>query len=583
MSTEASTQLAELVERFRRDTGYPTDADKEQKLLQVEWREKLLPENIEALSREELATVVNDRMPGKAGYAVPGSGPPDFLRDMESATYEHLLQTIKYLCWGPEPLADRIDAVDDTIGARGTLRSSGYIKLSGTNVTRLLAICVPDRFLPLGSQNRSAGREMMLDLLGLSSPEGDTLGRQCVDSNDRLRRHLADYFDDDPHEIASFLYWLKKNRHLLDEDGTPGAGRGDSEDPGRGLDLKALAERLLVGVDFLEDIVELLKDKGQVILYGPPGTGKTYLARELAKELAPEDSRRSLVQFHPSTSYEDFFEGYRPVGEKDGDGGTADDGGGIRYRLTPGPLARMAERASMAPGERHVMVIDEINRGNLPRVLGELLFLLEYRDERIHPLYRPDRLFSLPPNLWFIGTMNTADRSIALVDAALRRRFHFVRFFPDSGAISGLLDQWLERKGHPAWVGRLVAGVNDELKADLEGSHLLLGPSHFMKEYGSAPDEQRDRLRRIWEYNIEPFIEDQFFGDPDRIERYRFAAVFARHGPSLRTADADASAAGATGGGSPDPAGDRTGDGVVEAEDTADGDDAPGGSDQTAE
>ena len=269
-----------------------------------------------------------------------------------------------------------------------------------------------------------------------------------------------------------------------------------------------------------------------MILYGPPGTGKTYLARELAKELAPDESCRALVQFHPSTSYEDFFEGYRPVG-------TGDDGG-IRFELTPGPLARMAQRAQNAPpDQRHVMIIDEINRGNLPRVLGELLFLLEYRDESVQTLYRPEEPFALPENLWFIGTMNTADRSIALVDAALRRRFHFVPFFPDSGPMSGLLDRWLEREDEPAWVGHLVDAVNGELKVVLEGSHLLLGPSHFMKEYGDSPDEQHERLRRIWEYNIEPFIEDQFFGDPDRIERFRFNAVMKRHGPPTQRKDAN--------------------------------------------
>lgn len=289
------------------------------------------------------------------------------------------------------------------------------------------------------------------------------------------------------------------------------------------VDLAELAEELLVAVEFLEDIVELLKDKRQVILYGPPGTGKTYLARKLAKVLAPDESCRALVQFHPSTSYEDFFEGYRPAG-------TGADGG-IRYDLTPGPLARMAEEAAEVP-DQHVMIIDEINRGNLPRVLGELLFLLEYRDETVQTLYRPEEPFSLPDNLWFIGTMNTADRSIALVDAALRRRFHFVPFFPDSGPMAGLLARWLEREGEPAWVGALVDGVNEELKTVLQGSHLMLGPSHFMKAYGSSPDAQRDRLRRIWEYNIEPFIEDQFFGDPNRIEQFRFKDVWNRHGPS---------------------------------------------------
>ena len=288
-----------------------------------------------------------------------------------------------------------------------------------------------------------------------------------------------------------------------------------------------MQRELLVEVGFLEDIVELLEDKGQVILYGPPGTGKTYLAQELAKELAPDESSRTLVQFHPSTSYEDFFEGYRPAG--------ASDDGGIRYELTPGPLARMAEQASDAPEQDHVMIIDEINRGNLPRVLGELLFLLEYRGESVQTLYRPGEPFSLPKNLWFIGTMNTADRSIALVDAALRRRFHFVPFFPDrwpdGGPARSLAGR--RRESRFGWANSSTPSTPN-LKDVLEGSHLLLGPSHFMKSYGSTTDEQRERLRRIWKYNIEPFIEDQLFGDPERIQRFRFEAVIARHGPSTQ-------------------------------------------------
>ena len=350
----------------------------------------------------------------------------------------------------------------------------------------------------------------MLGRLGLPKPTGSSLGQRVVDANVRLRAHLEPHFGEDTLGMGAFLEWLLQQE-------LPGDPVSPPEGP---VDLPKLAGELLVDVEFLEDIVSLLEDKGQVILYGPPGTGKTYLARALAKALAPEEACRTLVQFHPSTSYEDFFEGYRPAGT---------DGGAIQYKLTHGPLALMADQADNAPDKRHVMIIDEINRGNLPRVLGELLFLLEYRDESVYPLYRPDEEFSLPENLWFIGTMNTADRSIALVDAALRRRFHFVPFFPDGGPMAGLLGRWLERQDQPAWVGRLVDAVNSELKEVLEGSHLLLGPSHFMKKYGSSPDTQRERLRRIWEYNIEPFIEDQFFGDPEQIDRFRFGSIVSRH------------------------------------------------------
>jgi 5-methylcytosine-specific restriction protein B len=170
------------------------------------------------------------------------------------------------------------------------------------------------------------------------------------------------------------------------------------------------------------------------------------------------------------------------------------------------------------------MVIDEINRANLPKVLGELLFLLEYRDQPVQTLYRPETPFQLPPNLWFIGTMNTADRSIALIDAALRRRFHFVPFFPNSGAMEGLLGRWYDRHAASSvrWIADLVAFVNDELIADL-GGNLQIGPSHFMR-----PDLTEQGLERIWTYSIYPFIEDQLFGEPDKIREYCFDRVLSR-------------------------------------------------------
>ena len=534
-TTTSARGLAAVVEQFRRETGYPTARHEEQKRLREEWREKLLSEDVESLSDQNLAALLGNSQWGGSDYiGRPDLEPTALQADLFSKKRGELRRSIKYVCGGDGDFAKRLDEVDDHDVPMGDRGNSGFCKVPATFLCKFLAICHPDQFLPISAQGGLVGRIPMLKRLNLAAPRGNTPGERIVDANDRLQAHLAPHFDDDLYGMATFLYWLMKQAPLPDGETTTNGSPGPVS--GGRPDLVEVAQELLVGPGLLEDIVSLLEDKGQVILYGPPGTGKTYLARELAKVLAPEESRRSLVQFHPSTSYEDFFEGYRPA-EAAGDGD-------IRYELTPGPLARMAERASRDRA-RHVMVIDEINRGNLPRVLGELLFLLEYRDESVQTLYRPGAPFSLPENLWFIGTMNTADRSIALVDAALRRRFHFVPFFPDSGPIAGLLGRWLARENQPAWVGQLVDRINDELKDDLAGSHLLLGPSHFMKRYGSRPAEQRKQLRRIWEYNIEPFIEDQFFGDPDRIRHYRFAGVYARHGPmagSEGTADADENA-----------------------------------------
>ena len=453
---EPDDDLSVLVARFRDESGYPTEAHKEQERLRAEWAEKLTPENIAKFSRQELTAVASHGIWNRAMYMYPNPrGVMQWIRDLNDEEYAELLDHIRYLCWGEDEMWVRYDQLTDS-------RSSRKVKgLKNETTSKLLAICHPEDFLPIGTHDGRWSRQTMLRRLGLPAPRGSSHGQRVLDANDRLREHLEPHFGDDTLGMGTFLEWL------LDQEPPPSDGP---------IDLAELADELLVDVEFLEDIVSLLEDKGQVILYGPPGTGKTYLARKLAKVLAPDDSCRALVQFHPSTSYEDFFEGYRPSG-------TGDDGG-IRYELAPGPLARIAERAE-ASDRQHVMIIDEINRGNLPRVLGELLFLLEYRDESVQTLYRPEEEpFSLPENLWFIGTMNTADRSIALVDAALRRRFHFVPFFPDSGPMAGLLGRWLKRQNEPAWVGQLVDAVNDELKRELEGSHLLLGPSHFMKEFG---------------------------------------------------------------------------------------------------
>ena len=270
--------------------------------------------------------------------------------------------------------------------------------------------------------------------------------------------------------------------------------------------LEAVANRLFWDVQYLREIEKLLEDKRQVVFYGPPGTGKTYVAQKLASYFAPAEDATALVQFHPSYAYEDFVEGFRP----------AVVGGGAGFELRDGPLKRIAQRARENPNARHVLVIDEINRGNVAKVFGEMYFLLEYRDREMSLQYS-DRPFSLPENLWFIATMNTADRSIALVDAALRRRFHFVLFFPDEPPVEGLLRRWLgAKKPHLLW----VADVLDQANRLLDSRDMAIGPSHFMDE---KLDEEWVKL--IWKHSILPYVEEQLFGDTDRIKEFDFTQL----------------------------------------------------------
>jgi len=271
--------------------------------------------------------------------------------------------------------------------------------------------------------------------------------------------------------------------------------------------LIGLADELLIDHAALAEIAGLLRAKGQIVFYGPPGTGKTYIARKFATALAGDPGRVQLVQFHPSYAYEDFVEGYRPRLFESGQAG---------FDLVPGPLKRLAERAAEDPGHDYFLVVDEFNRGNIAKVFGELYFLLEYRDEEIQLQYSA-RPFRLPPNLWLIGTMNTADRSIALLDAALRRRFSFVPFFPDRRPIDGLLQRWLHRhRSNMAWVADLVDAANRKLM-DRNGA---IGPSYFMRK-----DLDEQRLVLVWRHEIVPYLEDYFFESPERVREFELATL----------------------------------------------------------
>ncbi|MCY3800117.1 MAG: AAA family ATPase [Chloroflexi bacterium] len=279
--------------------------------------------------------------------------------------------------------------------------------------------------------------------------------------------------------------------------------------------LEELASRLLIDAAHLKKIERLLEDKRQVIFYGPPGTGKTYVARKFAETVAGADGAVRLVQFHPSYAYEDFVEGFRPAELESGQAG---------FKLREGPLKRLADQARESESEAiHVLIIDEINRGNLAKVFGELYFLLEYRDQPIRLQYS-DKKFRLPKNLWIIGTMNTADRTISLLDAALRRRFHFFPFFPDEEPIEGLLRRWLgKKKPHLEWVAEAVDQVNRELG----DRQTAVGPSHFLRD-----DLDGDWIDLVWEHSVLPYIQDQLLGEGDRYRDFELDKVRQRIGPA---------------------------------------------------
>lgn len=556
-------RLARLVAEFRDEgnngEGYPCDADRQHTQVRAEYEQILrsLP-SMSWENRDQVKAVWPMHAQGiNFGGAGLGSGSiSKTVNDASAEQWTEIRSTLWELCFGQQDDdAERFDTAVD-----------GPVKgLAELVATRLLAICHPDRFLAnfklqvddpdwpgtfqlaqlmsaLKLLDESGQSEV--DALGSFDLSSHVTGAAVARTHTVLVSALEPEFSEDgvpdTWGMRGFLYWLARRFSDSHESAGPsdgGGSGGDEPDPTGARLAAALQEAgkdLLCGEKFLNDVVELLEDKGQVILYGPPGTGKTHFARHLGWTLLgivddeeyEDNPPFSLVQFHPAYSYEEFFEGFRPQ---------VDDDGQMTYELMPGPLVRLAERAADHPDELHVMVIDEINRANLPRVLGELLYLLEYRDDWVQTQYRPVDGFMLPSNLWFIGTMNTADRSIALIDAAMRRRFHFVPFFPDREPTAGLLRRWCERNAPgQEWMADLLDAVNQRLRSDLGGDYMLIGPSHFMKQ-----DLDENGLRRIWEYNIEPLIEDQFFGRQEIIDEYRFSRIWSRHGPDANTQDAE--------------------------------------------
>jgi 5-methylcytosine-specific restriction protein B len=483
--------LWDAVRQFRAERGNRNEYDEAQRQARVPMAAALAEDALDELNLIELGRICNSSRYGSTGSTNPvraalaGAGPNETAR---------IRAMVCHLLWGEGAPEDRLDRCldNDDLGVAG---------FGEAPLLKLLAVARSDQFLPLFRLKGERGKLDLIKALGLTEPPPSmSRGARHVATNDVIRRRLDPFFPDDLWGQAEFAVWYRS--------------AADGGEDGLDSRLDDVVERCwMEGRGWIDEVVDLLGEKRQIVFYGPPGTGKTFIAQALAEAIAPDSELRRLVQFHPSTSYEDFFEGYRP---------SADASGNLSYSLQQGPFAELADHAA-EDSRTHVLIIDELNRANVPKVLGELLFLLEYRDESVVPLYRPEG-FQLPENLWLIATMNTADRSIASLDAALRRRFHFVPIFPHLPPVDGLLQRFLvATQGDSQWAD-LVEMVNEELRERFGNSDLLIGPSHFMNS-----DLDENRMDRIWRYDIEPFLEDQFFGDQATIERFRWRKVLERH------------------------------------------------------
>ena len=271
-------------------------------------------------------------------------------------------------------------------------------------------------------------------------------------------------------------------------------------------------EKPFIPAKEFNQIIELLRRKKNIILQGPPGVGKTFIAKKIAYEMMglKNDANIEMVQFHQSFSYEDFIQGLRPI-----------QLGG--FELKNGIFYSFCQKAHAHPERKFFFVIDEINRGNLSKIFGELMMLIEpeKRNENfaVKLTYAEDEMdrFYIPGNLYIIGTMNTADRSLAIVDYALRRRFAFITLLPNfgddfrsfiqsAGISSDLLNHILKN----------INKLNQDIQEDLNlGAGFQVGHSYFCSYPGNM--DEKNWYNEVINFEIKPLLEEIWFDDQDKV------------------------------------------------------------------
>lgn len=412
-----------------------------------------------------------------------------------------------------------VDNPEDLAKACAEFASLPYTKGFQTGLlTPILNALRPDDFMLINRKSRDAINRFTNGSLSNQIndyPELNQAGRALVESHaaEIVNAGLPDSRDCDVFDAFShWLYVRRKRGQEYPDGGDLHAREVETELTDSEMDALFPPRNAIYSVeecstetgiepDRLRRWVRAIERKGQAIIYGPPGTGKTFLAHKLAQYLVGGgEGIVSTVQFHPAYAYEDFIQGIRPVSGPDGR---------LDYQLVPGRLLEFCNQMRGREG-RSVLIIDEINRANLARVFGELMYLLEYRSESMALAGGGE--FHLPSSLRIIGTMNTADRSIALVDHALRRRFAFIPLFPDIE----VLRRYHQRTGFPI-VGLIE--VLTRLNQEIGDRHYEVGISFFLT------DRLDEELEDIWRMEIEPYLEELFFDQPAKTEQFRWQQI----------------------------------------------------------
>jgi 5-methylcytosine-specific restriction protein B len=393
----------------------------------------------------------------------------------------------------------------------------------------------PWEFLTLDSQSRHYINKRLGLNVAISGQQGPCDGREYLKLLDDLRSR----FGEDGYPVHSFpdlslASWMYKDLADVpvpagDIDTNSGVEHETEGEVREAFQVAApiipysvddiLKEGCFLERSDIDLLLDRLRTKKNLILQGPPGTGKTWLAKRLAFALMgqKDDSKVRAVQFHPNLSYEDFVRGWRPTGEG-------------KLSLADGVFMEAIKAASKEPSSKFVVVIEEINRGNPAQIFGELLTLLEAGkrtpNEALELCY-PDadgkrRPVHIPENLYVVGTMNIADRSLALVDLALRRRFAFVGLEPRLGPVwrDWVVKECAVDPVRVADIERRIAELNDQISADARlGKQFRIGHSYVTPAHRLEAGDTKKWFQQIVETEIGPLLDEYWFDAPDEAQK----------------------------------------------------------------
>jgi len=398
----------------------------------------------------------------------------------------------------------------------------------GWNLTMGLFWARPWTFPTLDSQSQRYIKEKLNIQIGLNGPKGRCSAEDYLSIRDTLEaRFQEDAYPDHSFPELSLNAWNFNGKRTISLAENTGEMDLEFENHYENVGLVSpiesysleniVADGCFLQREKLQKILERLRTKRNLILQGPPGTGKTFLARRLAFALMGQrdESKVRAVQFHPNLSYEDFIRGWRPEGSG-------------KLALVDGPFLEMVNTAVKDPQSKYVVVIEEVNRGNPAQIFGEMLTLLDVDkrtpNEALELCYRRvegERVF-IPGNFYVIGTMNIADRSLALVDLALRRRFAFVDLEPTLGIA---WREWINAK----------CGISLEFSAEIEhrlsilnkaiassanlGPQFRIGHSYVTPPSGVAIENEHKWFRDVVETEIGPLLSEYYFDSPTEAQQ----------------------------------------------------------------